>query len=68
MKSIFYLKSHFPESISEDNALVKEKARTEELTAKVQHLSVKNVNKWIKKRDLKMGESQIQVKETDRER
>ena len=40
-----------PESISEDNALAKEKVRTEELTAKLQHLSVRNVNKQIKRRD-----------------
>ena len=53
---------------AEDDALAKEKAKTEELTAKLKHLSVRNVNKRIKRRDLKISESQAQVRELDSER
>jgi len=35
---------------------------------KLQHLSVRNVNKRIKRRDLKIAESQAQVNEMERER
>ena len=57
-----------PEPITEDTVLTRERAKTEELTAKLQHLSVRNVNKRIKRRDLKIAESQAQIKEMDRER
>ena len=59
-----------PESqtTSDDVDLEKERAKTAELTAKLQHLSVRNVNKRIKRRDLKIVESQIQIKEMDKER
>ena len=40
-----------PEPITEDTVLTRERAKTEELTAKLQHLSVRNVNKRIKRRD-----------------
>ena len=53
---------------AEDDALAKEEAKTEELTAKLKHLSVRNVNKRIKRRDLKISESQAQVCELDSER
>ena len=53
---------------AEDDALAKEKAKTEELTAKLRHLSVRNVNNWIKRCDLKISESQAQVRELDSER
>ena len=56
------------EPVAEDDALSKERAKTEELTVKLQHLSVRNVNKRIKRRDLKIAESQAQVNEMDRER
>ena len=43
-----------PEPITEDTVLTRERAKTEELTAKLQHLSVRNVNKRIKRRDLRL--------------
>ena len=46
-----------PVTDSEDSVLAKERAKTEELTAKLQHLSVRNVNKRIKRRDFKIAES-----------
>ena len=52
----------------EDSALAKEKAETEELTAKLSKLSVRNVNKRIKRRDDKIAESQAQIKEMERDR
>jgi len=54
------------EPVAEDDALSKERAKTEELTMKLQHLSVRNVNKRIKRQDLKIAESQAQVNEMDR--
>ena len=56
------------ESAGEDDALVKEKAKTEELTVKLKHLNVRNVNKQIRRRDLKIAESQAHIHELDRER
>jgi len=56
------------EPVAEDDALSKERAKTEELTVKFQHLSVRNVNKRIKRQDLKIAESQALVNEMDRER
>ena len=52
----------------EDSALAKEKTETEELTAKLSKLSVRNVNKRIKRRDDKIAESQVQIKEMERDR
>ena len=49
-------------------ALAKEKAETEELAAKLSKLSVRNVNKRIKRRDDKIAESQAQIKEMERDR
>ena len=48
-------------------ALSKEKAKVEELSAKLQTLSIRNVNKRIKRRDVKLAQSQAQVKEMERE-
>ena len=45
-----------------EKALEKEKAKTDELAFKLSKLSVRNVNKRIKRRDLKIAESQSQVK------
>jgi len=56
------------EPVAEDDALSKERVKTEELTVKLQHLSVRNVNKRINRRDLKIAESQAQVNEMERER
>ena len=56
------------ESAGEDDALVKEKAKTEELTVKLKHLNVRNVNKRVRRRDLKIAESQALIHELDRER
>ena len=52
---------------TEDIALSKEKAKVEELSAKLQTLSIRNVNKRIKRRDVKLAQSQAQVKEMERE-
>ena len=60
-------KSFITSSI-EDSALAKEKTETEELTAKLSKLSVRNVNKRIKRRDDKIAESQAQIKEMERDR
>ena len=56
-----------PPTPTEDTALSKEKAKVEELSAKVQTLSIRNVNKQIKRRDVKLAQSQAQVKEINRE-
>jgi len=56
------------EPVAEDDALSKERAKTEELTVKLQHLCVRNMNKRIKRRDLKIAESQALVNEMDRDR
>ena len=45
-----------------EKALEKEKAKTDELTFKLRKLSVRNINKRIKRRDLKLAQSQSQVK------
>ena len=47
--------------------LAKEKCKTEELTQKLSKLSVRNVNKRIKRRDIRIAESQVQLKEMDKE-
>ena len=56
-----------PPTPTEDTALSKEKAKVEELSAKVQTLSIRNVNKQLKRRDVKLAQSQAQVKEINRE-
>ena len=48
-----------------EKALEKEKARTEELTSRLSKLSVRNVNKRIKRRDIKVAESQALVKQLE---
>ena len=53
-------------SMSEaEKALEKEKAKTEELTSRLSKLSVRNVNKRIKRRDIKVAESQALVKQLE---
>ena len=53
-------------SMSEaEKALEKEKAKTEELTSRLSKLSVRNVNKRIKCRDIKVAESQALVKQLE---
>ena len=51
-----------------DDSLSKEQAKVKELSAKLQTLSVRNVNKQIKRRDLKLAEVQTHVKEIEEER
>ena len=58
----------FSTSPIEDSALAKEKAETEELAAKLSKLSVRNVNIRIERRDVKIAESQAQIKEMERDR
>ena len=48
-----------------EKALEKEKSITDELTFKLSKLSICNVNKRIKRRDLKLAESQSQVKQLE---
>ena len=48
-------------------ALVKEKTTTEQLCTKLGMLSVRNVNKRIKRRDLKITQSQSEVKQKNSE-
>ena len=45
----------------EGDALAKEKAKTGELTSELKQLSVRNVNKRTRRRDLKIAESLAQV-------
>ena len=56
------------ESAGEDDALVKEKAKTEEPTVQLKHLNVRCVNERVRRRDLKIAESQAHIHELDRER
>ncbi len=51
-----------------DTALSKDKATIEELSTKLRTLDVRNVNKRIKTRDIKLVESQTQDKKMERER
>ena len=55
----------FSPSPNEDGALAQEKSKTEELTAKLSKLSVRNVNKRIKRRDDKIAKSQGHIKEME---
>ena len=48
-----------------EKALENEKLKTEELTSRLSSLSVRNVNKRIKRRDIKIAESQSQVKQLE---
>ena len=50
-----------------EKALEKEKAKADELTSKLSKLSVCNINKRIKRRDLKIAESQCQVQHLEDE-
>lgn len=48
-------------------SLAKEKLKTEELTKKLSKLSVRNVNKRIRRREEKIAESETQIKEMDKD-
>ena len=50
-----------------EQAYSREKMKTEELTAKLSSLSVRNVNKRIKRRDTKIADSQLTIKELESE-
>ena len=56
-----------PEMSEIQIALEKEKKRNEHLSSKLSTLTVRNVNKRIKRRDVKIAVSQSQVKEMDLE-
>ena len=53
---------------TEDAVLSKEQAKIKELSAKLQTLSVRNVNKRIKRRDTKLAEAQAEVKEIEKDK
>ena len=53
---------------TEENALSKEQSKVEELSAKISHLSVRNVKERIKRQDIKLADAKAQVKEMESER
>ena len=55
-------------SVPTDHVPSKEQAKIEELSAKLQTLSVQNVNKRIKRQDIKLAEAQAQVKEIEKDK
>ena len=55
-------------SVPTDHVPSKEQAKIKELSAKLQTLSVRNVNKRIKRRDVKLAEAQAQVKEIEKDK
>lgn len=55
-------------SVPIDHVASKEQAKIKELSAKLQTLSVRNVNKRIKRRDIKLAEAQAQVKEIEKDK
>ena len=54
-------------SLAPVDALAKEKARNKELSEKLNKLSTRNVNKRLKRRDVKLAESRELVKEMSKE-
>ena len=53
-------------SVPTDHVPSKEQGKIKELSAKLQTLSVRNINKQIKRRDTKLAEAQAQVKEIEK--